>query len=80
LASLRGSEELLLELVDKPEWVHACQERLVGLYFQYYDRLYDICKAVTAAWSFTAFQVWAPGRMAKLQTDFSAMIFSRHVR
>ncbi|MHB9132286.1 MAG: uroporphyrinogen decarboxylase/cobalamine-independent methonine synthase family protein [Armatimonadota bacterium] len=74
VSSLRGNDELLFDLVDNPEWVHACQERLVDLYFRYYDRCYDICKGEDGSVSFTAFMVWAPGRMAKLQCDFSAMI------
>ncbi len=74
VSSLRGNDELIFELYDNPDWVHACQDRLVDLYFRYYDRCYDLCKDVDGGISFTAFQVWAPGRMAKLQCDFSAMI------
>lgn len=74
IASLRGTQELLFDLVDRPEWVHACQRRLVDLYLRYYDRCYDLCQDGEGGVSFTAFQVWAPGTMAKLQCDFSAMI------
>lgn len=74
LASLRGNQELLVDLIDKPEWVHACQERLVDLYFKYYDRCFDICKLEDGSVGFTAFELWGPGRTSKLQTDFSAMI------
>jgi len=74
ISALRGPTHLLFDLVDRPQWVHACQERLLELYFRYYDRCYDICRTPDGGVSFTAFQVWAPGRMAKLQCDFSAMI------
>lgn len=73
VASLRGSENLLFDLLDRPEWVHACQERLVDLYFRYYNRCYDLCKDDDGGVS-TVFEVWGPGRIAKLQCDFSAMI------
>ena len=78
LASLRGTSELLYDLVDRPAWVHAAQERLLDLYFRYYDRCYQLCRAEDGGVSFTAFQVWAPGRLAKLQCDFSAMISPAH--
>ena len=74
VSSLRGNDELLFDLIDNPSWVHACQEQLVELYFKYYDRCYELCQDEDGGVAFTAFQVWAPGRMAKLQCDFSAMI------
>ncbi len=74
VASLRGNDALLFDLVDKPAWVHACMDRVTDLYFTYYDRCYDLCKADDGGVSFTAFQVWGPGRTAKLQCDFAAMI------
>jgi 5-methyltetrahydrofolate--homocysteine methyltransferase len=73
VASLRGNDELLFDLFDNPQWVHACMDRVTELYFTYYDRCYDICKDDGGV-SFTAFQVWGPGRTAKLQCDFAAMI------
>jgi len=74
LAALRGPQPLLFDLVDRPEWVHACCRQVLDLFFRYYDQLYDRCRRPDGGVSFTAFQVWAPGRMAKLQCDFSAMI------
>ncbi len=74
LAALRGPQELLFDLYDRPEWVHRWLDRLGELYFEYYDRLYDLVKDPTGGNTFTAFHVWAPGRMAKLQCDFSYMI------
>ena len=74
VAALRGTEQLLADLIDNPDWVHACQQRVTDLYFRYYDRCFDICKDEGGGASFTAFQIWAPGRLSKLQCDFSAMI------
>ncbi len=48
--------------------------RLDELYFHYFDAIYDLVKDAEGGNAFTAFQVWAPGRMAKVQCDFSYMI------
>jgi hypothetical protein len=74
LASLRGSQELLTDLYDRPEWVHRWLDRIGELYFEYFDRIYDLVKDPAGGNAFTAFQVWAPGRMAKVQCDFCYMI------
>lgn len=74
LAALRDPQELLYDLYDRPAWVHRWLERLDRLYFQYFDPIYDLVKDADGGNAFTAFQVWAPGRMAKVQCDFSYMI------
>lgn len=73
LASLRGTEKLLLDLYDAPAEV----ERLVGeiteLWLRYYDELYTIIKPTgkgTAAWA----PPWCPGKGYMLQSDFCYMI------
>lgn len=74
LSSLLGNDELLLYLVDEPKHVHRLQAALVNAYFDYYDRVYDIVKDEQDGSCFSAFQTYGPGRTAKLQCDFSAMI------
>lgn len=77
LSSLLGNHELLFYLMDAPEHVHRLQKPLVDVYMHYHTRLYDIIKDDTGASVFSAFQTWAPGRVAKLQCDFSAMISAK---
>ncbi len=74
MAALRGTEHLLCDLYDRPQWVHDCQRQILDLYFQYFERLYELIRDSQGGHCFSAFQIWAPGRMAKLQCDFSAMI------
>ncbi len=74
LACLFGSEELLTYMVDCPAHVHRFMERHTDLYFDYYDRLYEIVKDDDGASCYSAFYAWGPGKTAKLQCDFSAMI------
>jgi hypothetical protein len=74
IASLRGTEQLLWDLVDHPARIHDLQRQALEAYFRCYDELYGMASAGEAGCCFSAFQIWAPGRMAKLQCDFSAMI------
>lgn len=71
LAAMRGNEELLVDLIDRPDWVRAALSRITESYFECYDDLYDLFRDDRGG---SFFWAWAPGRMAKLQCDFSAMI------
>jgi 5-methyltetrahydrofolate--homocysteine methyltransferase len=71
LAAMRGSQRLLTDLVERPEWVRACLRQITDRYFHYYDMLYDLFRDEAGG---SVFWAWAPGRMAKFQCDFSAMI------
>ncbi|MCL5995419.1 MAG: hypothetical protein M1546_05105 [Chloroflexi bacterium] len=71
LAAMRGSEQLLIDLIERPEWVQQCLRQITDRYFHYYDVLYDLMRDEVGG---SHFWLWAPGRMAKFQCDFSAMI------
>ena len=71
LAAAYGTDKLLFALVERPEWVHDCLRQITDRYFQCYDILYDLIRDEVGG---THFWAWAPGRMAKFQCDFSAMI------
>ena len=71
LAAMRGTEELLVDLIRRPDWVQDALGQITARYFDYYDTLYDMFKDSRDGSHFWA---WAPGRMSKLQCDFSAMI------
>ncbi len=71
LEGMRGANLLLQDLYDRPEWVQRCLRQITDRYFHYYDMLYDIIRDDVGG---SIFWAWAPGRMAKFQCDFSAMI------
>jgi len=71
LSAMRGTERLLTDLIDRPEWVHRSLVSITDLYIKYYDIIYDLIKDETGG---SCFWTWAPGKMAKFQCDFSAMI------
>ena len=68
---MRGNEQLLVDLVERPAWVEQSLAKITQLYFRYYDVLYDLMRDEVGG---SHFWCWAPGRMAKFQCDFSAMI------
>lgn len=71
LAAMRDSEKMLIDLIERPEWVQDCLKQITERYFEAYDRLYDLIKDDRGG---SVFWAWAPGRMSKLQCDISAMI------
>jgi 5-methyltetrahydrofolate--homocysteine methyltransferase len=71
LAAMRDTQHLLIDLLERPGWVHASLRQITDLYFQYYDVLYDLIADERGG---SYYWVWAPGRLSKFQCDFSAMI------
>lgn len=71
LAALRGSQVLLVDLIERPEWVRSVLRQITDKWFFYYDSLYELVRDEVGG---SVFWAWAPGRMVKLQCDFSAMI------
>lgn len=71
LAALRGTDRLLFDLLERPEWVQTSLRQITDRYFRYYDVLYDLLRDEVGG---STYWVWAPGRITKLQCDFSAMI------
>jgi hypothetical protein len=71
LASMRGTGNLLTDMMDRPEWVKESLRNITDQYYKYHDILYDVIRddmGGSCTWA------WAPGHSAKMQCDFSAMI------
>lgn len=73
LASLRGLSTLLLDMIDRPEWVSEKLCEINRAYFEVYDRIYDIIKLEDGSSAFEAYKLWGPGKTAKVQCDSSTM-------
>jgi 5-methyltetrahydrofolate--homocysteine methyltransferase len=76
LASLRGSEKLLLDLTDDPQQVERLVSEITTLWLRYYDELEGITIKAgrgNACWG----PVWSPSKGYMLQCDFSYMISPR---
>jgi 5-methyltetrahydrofolate--homocysteine methyltransferase len=74
LASLRSPSDLIFDMIDDPEMIARRLAELDEIYFDYYDRFYDLLKDEQGGSCYTVFQIWGPGRTAKVQCDFSALI------
>lgn len=74
LSALRGPQNMCFDLIDEPDAVKAQLDALDDIYFKYYDLFYDLTKMDDGSSTYTAFQIWGPGKTAKVQCDFAALI------
>lgn len=74
LSSLRGAQTLMMDMIEDPDAIEERVGQVTKAYFEYFDRFYDAIKGPEGGNSYSCFQIWAPGRLAKLQCDASAMM------
>lgn len=84
LAQLRGSQEVLMDLLERPEWVRDRIRQINQAWHHCFEALWPLLGEPFGGNAFYAFRIWGPGRTAKLQCDFQCMIspamFRRFVR
>ena len=80
LAAMRGTEDLLYDMMDEPEEVQAALDEIYESYFPCYDMLYEALKTDEGISSFYCFCILGRGKVAKVQCDFSAMISPEQYR
>ncbi len=73
LATLREPQTLLIDLLERPEWVEEKLKEITSVWFDAYGRIYDIIRQDDGSAAFWAFYLWGPGKTAKIQCDMSAM-------
>lgn len=73
LASLRDPQTLLMDMIERPEWIEEKVMEINQVFFEAYDRIYDIIKGEDGSSIFWAFALWSQGKTAKVQCDTSAM-------
>ena len=74
LSSLRGAQDLMMDLMEDPDEIIDRIHQVDDVYFDYYDRFQGVVKDADGGNAWSCFQIWAPGRLAKLQCDASGMI------
>jgi len=75
LAAMRGPENLMMDFVEEPEWVESSVDEVIDGLFRINDPYFDCVKDDDAGGCVHAWMhLWAPGRLAQMQCDFSAMI------
>ncbi len=73
LASLLGTEQLLMDLCDHPAEVERLVDQITRLWLGYLDELDAVIRPAgrgTSPWA----TIWSPGRCYMLQSDLAAMI------
>jgi hypothetical protein len=73
LAALREPQTLLMDMIERPEWVERKVAEINAVWFEAYQRIYDLIKLEDGSSTFGPFRIWGPGKTAKLQCDASAM-------
>jgi hypothetical protein len=72
LAAMRGSENLLMDLVERPSWVKERNWEINQAFFEAFDIFFDLTKFEGG--NPFIFGLWGPGKTCKVQCDFSCMI------
>ena len=80
LSSLRGGQTLLVDMLERPEWIEQKIREINQVWMEAYQRIYDLIKLEDGSAAFGAFYLWGPGKTAKLQCDASAMFSPRMYR
>ena len=73
LASIRGTDTVLMDMLLQPEVLEEQLQKVNDLYFEVFDRLYEIIREGDEM-AFCYFSIWGPGKVSKLQCDISVMI------
>jgi hypothetical protein len=73
MASLKGTEGVLMDMLLQPEILEQQLQQINNIYFQVFDRIYDIIREGDEM-AFCYFSIWGPGKVSKLQSDISVMI------
>ena len=75
LAALRGTENLLMDMAENPEFVHEAREKILEVWKAAQADFFDILAENNKGGSSHGWmQLWCEGRHAQIQCDFSVMI------
>ena len=72
-SSLRGPQTALLDLYDQPEVVEQRLWEINEAFYAAFDAFYDLIRDDIGGNVFSAFNLWGPGKTAKVQCDACAM-------
>lgn len=73
LASLRGNDNVLMDIIMDPDGLEEQVRKVNEIYFEVFDQIYDIIREGDEM-AFCYFSIWAPGKCSKFQSDISVMI------
>jgi len=73
LASLKGSDNVLIDMICEPDKTMEQLQAINDAYFKVFDDIYDIINE-DGEMAFCYFSIWGPAKVSKLQCDISVMI------
>jgi hypothetical protein len=73
LATLREPQTLLVDMIERPEWVLEKMDEIHQFWCEVFSRIYEITKLADGSSASQAFYVWGPGKTGALFCDTSAM-------
>lgn len=75
LAQIRGTNELLFDMVDNPEFVHEARDKIIAVWEETQKEFFEIIKENNFGGSSHSWMhLWSPKRHLQLQCDYSCMI------
>ncbi|NQU11065.1 hypothetical protein HQ590_09765, partial [bacterium] len=80
LAQLRDPQTLLVDLIERPDWVKDKIREINQAFFAAYDDMYRLLADPWGGSAFAAFGLWGPGKVAKVQCDACCMISAASFR
>lgn len=78
LAELRGSDNLLYDFIEEPEFVAEARVYLTELWKRTTPAFFDAIRENNGGSIHSWMKTWSPGRHAQIQCDFSVMISTAH--
>ena len=76
LAGLRGTDRLLMDVMDCPDDVRRCELHLMDIWIDVFETFFQLTTAEADGGCSNFFHMWAPGRFYPTANDFSYMISS----
>ena len=73
LASLREVSNLMIDMIERPDWVLQKLQEINQAFFEAYDRVYELIKDDDGGAVYEAYMLWGPGKTAKVQCDTATM-------
>lgn len=75
LAELRGTQNLLFDMIENPEFVHEARDKITDVWKKTQTEFFELIKENNLGGSCHAWMhVWTPERHLQLQCDYSCMI------
>lgn len=74
LAAIRGTDNLMMDMVTDPKFVEEGVRRLLPIYKQTQEELFELTKENNDGSVHSWMHLWAPQRLAQMQCDLSVMI------